>query len=87
MCMRKIIFVCTGGTCRSPMAEAILTQKLKEEKIKGYKVLSCGINSNGMPIEKNAKKALKKLGYKSPTHKSLQLTKDLSDNALIITIT
>ena len=85
--MKKKVIVCTGGTCRSPMAEAILTKKLKEEKIKGYKIYSCGINSNGMPIEKNAVKALKKMGYKPPKHKSLQLTKELSDDALIITIT
>lgn len=85
--MKTIIFVCTGGSCRSPMAEAILTQKLKENKIKNYNILSAGINvSPDSKIEKNAIIALKKLGYKPPKHKCIQLTKDLSENAVILAI-
>lgn len=28
--MKKVVFVCTGNTCRSPMAEALLKDMLKE---------------------------------------------------------
>ena len=40
---KKIIFVCTGNTCRSPMAERILCRALEERELKGFSVSSAGI--------------------------------------------
>ena len=40
---KKIVFVCTGNTCRSPMAQLLLTKRLDEEKLKGFDVRSAGI--------------------------------------------
>jgi len=37
--MARVLFVCTGNTCRSPMAEAILASK----NIEGLEVRSAGI--------------------------------------------
>ena len=39
----KIMFICTGNICRSAMAEWLLKQKIKDEKIEGIEVYSCGI--------------------------------------------
>lgn len=41
----RVLFVCTGNTCRSPMAEALLREKAKKKGIK-ISVGSAGLNVN-----------------------------------------
>lgn len=41
--MKKILFVCLGNICRSPLAEAIFVHKLKEKDLSHlFKADSCG---------------------------------------------
>lgn len=70
--MVHVLFVCTGNTCRSPMAEAIL----KSMKIEGLEVKSAGVfTSDGLPASTNAQKVLDK--EKIPhSHQSTQLTEE-----------
>lgn len=51
----QIYFICTGNTCRSPMAEAIL----KHKKLNNVEVYSAGIYAQaGIPMSDNAQKVL-----------------------------
>ena len=73
----KIIFVCSGNTCRSPMAECVFKQMLKDEGIKDVEVESRGVVANvGAPMSENAKKALKNAGIPMKKHVATQITTD-----------
>lgn len=77
--MRNIIFVCTGNTCRSPMAEGYL-----KSKNKNLKVISRGLAADGSPVSENSKKAMEKIGVDISHHISKQLTLEEAKEADLI---
>jgi protein-tyrosine-phosphatase len=42
----RILFVCTGNTCRSPLAEAIARRELEEKGLEGFQVASAGTHAS-----------------------------------------
>ena len=79
--MDKIVFICTGNTCRSPMAEGLF-KALNGEQKTGLEAVSAGIfTNNGMPASENAVIVSKELGADISNHKSQMLNGDIVNDA------
>ena len=84
----KIIFVCTGNTCRSPMAQALFAKKVAEGNLP-VEVESRGTSVYGDEvINPRAVEALATVGITGVEHTARQLTKeDILDADIILTMT
>ncbi len=79
-----IVFVCTGNTCRSPMAAALL-----KKKTDAHTVESAGLAvSHPAPAHENAVRAMKEYGMDITDHVAKPLTEALLEKAdLLLTMT
>lgn len=77
---KKIVFVCTGNTCRSPMAEVLFNLMVRD---KDTRAVSCGIlASNSAPASTGAQNAVKKYGADLSSHIARPVTEALLEDAV-----
>lgn len=82
-----ILVICTGNTCRSPMAEKLLQHALaaESEPLSRLNVESAGVAARyGEPPSSNSVAALKKLDIDLASHKSQPITQEQIDQAFMI---
>ncbi len=86
--MKRVLFVCTGNTCRSPMAQ-LLFNKLAVENGTAATAQSAGLCTiDGLPISDNSGKALKEIGVDSDFFRSTDIfTLDLDAFDLVVGMT
>jgi len=95
---RNILFVCTGNTCRSPMAEAIARHLIESRPIDRSRppppevpivAASAGLGAwPGAPATPEAVEALRQLGISMGPHASRPLTREMLEDAdMVFTMT
>src|SRR5689334_18545861 len=82
---KTVLFVCTGNTCRSPMAEALLRHMLKKEGMDGVEVFSRGVGVwDPQPMSDGTRDALKAAGIEPHEHTSQAMNDEDADRADVI---
>lgn len=76
----NVVFVCTGNTCRSPMAEGYL----KSLKLNDVNVFSAAISAIGNRVSRNSQIVMEEMGIDISHHIPTLLTAELVKKADII---
>jgi len=85
--IRSVLFVCTGNSCRSIMAEALLRKRLKELGKDYVDIRSAGIRAlSGMAPTENTVTVMKEEGVDVSGLKSKDITNDMIRNSDLILV-
>ena len=87
----RVMTVCTGNICRSPMAQVVLRERLDRAGLDGVVVVESSGTSDeehGHPIDRRAAQVLTAHGYRVPQHSARRITRaDLSAADLVLAMT
>ncbi|MCH7922978.1 MAG: low molecular weight protein arginine phosphatase [Nitrospinae bacterium] len=87
--MKRVLIVCTGNICRSPMAVGLLQKNLADKGVDGVEIQSTGIAALvGRPAEPLVHEALKPFGTDVSGHRAQMISEELiqwADCILVMT--
>jgi len=82
-----VLFVCTGNSCRSVMAEALLKKKLRDTGRNDVEVFSAGLMmADGLGASYETMELLRREGMDVSGHRSRRLTIDMLNKADLILV-
>lgn len=82
---KKFVFVCTGNTCRSPMAEMVFRKLVKDLNIKNVTVCSAGIKATvGSPMNDKSAQTLINKGIEAVEFSARKVDKRMLKDAFAI---
>lgn len=76
--MTKILFVCHGNICRSPMAESVMQHLVQQQKLSSDFFISSAATSReelGNPVHPGTQKKLEQAGIPKNHHRAVQMQK------------
>jgi protein-tyrosine-phosphatase len=83
--MSRVLLVCTGNICRSPLAEALLVRELKTRGIEKVEAVSAGTGAwDGAPASEGAYLVGLEHGLDLSSHRARLLTRDMVQQAELI---
>lgn len=83
--MRTYLFVCTGNTCRSPMAQAIMHAEIQKRNIRNAAADSCGVWAvEGASANEYAAEEMRGRGLDISAHSAKRLSGALIANAVVL---
>ncbi len=73
----RLVFVCWGNICRSPMAERVARQWFFDADVNAL-ISSAGVSDEEVanPMDRRAKRVLEDAGYEAAGHRARQITAD-----------
>ncbi len=81
--MIKLLFVCTGNTCRSPMAQGLCQKYVTENMLVGqFACASAGLDvREGAPISENAAIVMSEIGIGMNGHRAKGISEEMMQEA------
>lgn len=82
----RVVFVCWGNICRSPMAERVAEGWLDRAGITDVELTSAGVSAeeSGNPIDRRARQWLGEAGYRAGEHRAHRITAEEIDRADLV---